>query len=157
LSQPFLGISSQLPDAGSGCDGVVVDWYCHGNRLSKTYDMGAPRRSSSRISHRNVALVHQTQKKKHQEELERLASIKKKRKPMEVFVQILTGRCISLSVSLDDTIEEVSEKIKMKEGINPDQQTLLFNGLRLYEDATVDEYHIYEGSKLFLTVRGLGG
>jgi hypothetical protein len=119
--------------------------------------MVAPRRSSSRISHRNVALVHEMQKKKHQEELERLASIKRKRKPMDVLVQILTGRCIGLSVSPDDTIAEVSEKIKMKEGINPDQQTLLFNGLRLYEDATVDDYNINEGSKLFLTVRGLGG
>jgi Ubiquitin family len=119
--------------------------------------MVAPRRSSSRISHRNVTLVHQTQKRKHQEELERLASIKRKRKPMEIYIQILTGRCITLSVSPDDTIEEVSEKIKMKEGTNPDQQTLLFNGIRLYEDATVDDYKMYEGSKLFLTVRGLGG
>lgn len=76
---------------------------------------------------------------------------------MEVFVQILTGRCISLSVSPDDTIEEVSDKIKMKEGINPDQQMLLFNGLRLHEDAKVDDYNIYDGSKLFLTVRGIGG
>lgn len=76
---------------------------------------------------------------------------------MEVFVQILTGRCISLSVSPDDTIEEVSHKIKMKEGINPDQQMLLFNGIRLHEDARVHDYNISESSKLFLTVRGLGG
>lgn len=89
--------------------------------------------------------------------MRRLASIKRKRKPMDVFVQILSGRCINLSVSPDDTIEEVYQKIKMKEGINPDQQMLLFNGLRLHEDATVDDYNIYESSKLFLTVRGIGG
>lgn len=76
---------------------------------------------------------------------------------MEISVQILTGRCINLSVSPDDTIEEVFEKIKMKEGINPDQQMLLFKGLRLYEECVVDDYNIYANSKLFLTVRGLGG
>ncbi|KAG7336965.1 ubiquitin family protein [Nitzschia inconspicua] len=119
--------------------------------------MVAPRKSSSRITGRNVALVKQIQRKKHQEELQRLASVKRKRKPMEVFVQILSGRCIALSVSPDDTIEEVSKKIKMKEGINPDQQMLLFNGLRLHEDAMVHDYNIYENSKLFLTIRGLGG
>lgn len=76
---------------------------------------------------------------------------------MDVFVQILSGRCITLSVSPDDTIEEVTQKIKMKEGINPDQQLLLYNGLRLHSDGTVDEHNIQSNSKLFLTVRGLGG
>ena len=76
---------------------------------------------------------------------------------MDVLVQILSGRCITLSVSPDNTIDEVQEKIKMKEGINPDQQLLLFNGLRLYEDSSVGECNIQANSKLFLTVRGLGG
>ena len=76
---------------------------------------------------------------------------------MEVFVQILTGRGFSISVSPDDTIEQVTEKIKMKEGINPDQQMLMFKGLILHLDGTVDEYNIQANSKLFLTLRGLGG
>mmetsp|Transcript_5599 Transcript_5599/g.10471 ORF Transcript_5599/g.10471 Transcript_5599/m.10471 type:complete len:120 (+) Transcript_5599:130-489(+) len=119
--------------------------------------MVAPRRSSSRISQLNIALVRQSRKRKQMEETMRLASMKRKRKPMDVYVQILTGRCISLSVSPDDTIEEVTEKIQMKEGINPDQQLLLFNGLKLHLDGTVDEYNILANSKLFLTLRGLGG
>jgi hypothetical protein len=119
--------------------------------------MVAPRRSPARISHRHVAAIRQSQREKLQEEQERLASVKKKRKPMDVVVQILSGRCFTLSVSPDDTIADVTQKIKMKEGINPDQQLLLFNGLKLYEDATVHEYNIRPNSKLFLTIRGLGG
>jgi hypothetical protein len=119
--------------------------------------MVAPRRSSSRISQRQIAVIRQSKKQKQQEELERIASIKKKRKPMDVYVQILTGRCIVLSVSPDDTIEDVTKKIQMKEGINPDQQLLLFSGRKLHLDSTADEYNIRENSKLFLTLRGLGG
>lgn len=76
---------------------------------------------------------------------------------MDVHVQILTGRCISLSVSPDDTIEQLTEKIRMKEGINPDQQILHFNGRRVHMDCTVEDCNIKAHSKLFLTVRGLGG
>jgi hypothetical protein len=119
--------------------------------------MVAPRRSSSRISQRQIALIRQTKKQQQRDELERIASIKNKRKPFDVYVQILTGRCISLSVSPDDTVEEVTKKIQMKEGINPDQQMLLFSGRKLYLDSIIDEYNIREHSKLFLTLRGLGG
>jgi hypothetical protein len=72
-------------------------------------------------------------------------------------VQILTGRLITLSVSPDDTLEEVTEKIQMKEGISPDQQILLFNGRKLQLDATLDDYHIQEYATLFLTLRNRGG
>jgi hypothetical protein len=74
-----------------------------------------------------------------------------------VNVQNLTGRLITLSVSPDDTVEEVYEKIKMKEGINPDQQILLFNGRKLHEDATFDDYLIQEYATPFLTLRNCGG
>jgi Ubiquitin family len=119
--------------------------------------MVAPRRGSSRISQRQVTLVLQWKRKEHHEDMRRLASMKRRRKPMDVHVQILTGRCISLSVSPDDTIQQVTEKIQMKEGINPDQQLLLYNGRKLHMDCTVDDCNVQADSKLFLIVRGLGG
>jgi hypothetical protein len=76
---------------------------------------------------------------------------------LQVNVQILTGRLITLSVSPDDTVEEVHEKIRMKEGINPDQQRLLFKGQKMLEDATIDDYLIQEYATLFLTLRNRGG
>ena len=62
-----------------------------------------------------------------------------------------------ISVSPDDTVEDVQKKIEMKEGINPDQQLLLFNGLKLQLDDTVADCYIHENSTLFLTLRNRGG
>ena len=79
---------------------------------------------------------------------------------MQIQIQILTGRVINLYISPDDTIEEVSNKIHIKEGINPDQQILFFNGKKLDMGdtlITMDEYHITKQSTLFLTIRNLGG
>lgn len=125
--------------------------------IDRLLTMVAPRRASSRIVQRHVASIRQSKKQEQQEAMERKASMKMKRKPMEVYVQILTGRCITLSVSPDDDIQAVMEKIRAKEGINPDQQLLLFSGKKLRPDCTVDEYMIQANSKLFLTLRGLGG
>mmetsp|Transcript_10277 Transcript_10277/g.24679 ORF Transcript_10277/g.24679 Transcript_10277/m.24679 type:complete len:117 (+) Transcript_10277:230-580(+) len=116
--------------------------------------MVAPRRA---LINRRVASIRQTKKLEQEEARRKEMTMKMKRKPMEVYVQILTGRCITLSVSPDDHIEDVMEKIKAKEGINPDQQLLLFSGRKLQTDVTVDGYMIEEHSKLFLTLRGLGG
>ena len=120
--------------------------------------MVAPRRSSSRLSvQRHVATIRQSKKLEQQEAMKKHHTMKMKRKPMDVYVQILTGRCITLSVSPDDNIQDVMEKIKAKEGINPDQQLLLYAGKKLQTDVTVDDYMIRANSKLFLTLRGLGG
>ena len=69
----------------------------------------------------------------------------------------MTGRWILLSVSPDDTVEDIQEKIQMKEGINPDQQLLLFCGHKLQLDDTVEDCYIQEHSTLFLTLRNRGG
>jgi DNA-binding Xre family transcriptional regulator len=109
------------------------------------------------VVQRHVASIRQSKKLEQKEAMRKHATLKMKRKPMEVYVQILTGRCITLSVSPDDNIQDVMEKIKAKEGINPDQQMLLFAGKKLSTDVTVDDYMIQANSKLFLTLRGLGG
>jgi hypothetical protein len=76
---------------------------------------------------------------------------------LQVNVQILTGRLVTISISPDDTIEEVTFKIKAKEGINPDQQILLFKGIKMFMDGLVDDYGIQEHATIFLTLRNLGG
>ena len=74
-----------------------------------------------------------------------------------------------MSVSPDDTIEDVTQKIYFKEGINPDQQILFFNGKKLDSSdtyTTLYDYHITPNNTkqctcptttLFLTIRNLGG
>ena len=74
----------------------------------------------------------------------------------KIDVQIQSGRRINIDVSPDDSLDDVREKIRMKEGISPDQQVLMLNGIKLL-DGTVEELGIIESATLFLTLRNWGG
>lgn len=73
-------------------------------------------------------------------------------------VQVLTGRKFQLVVDqLNDSLDDIREKIQSKEGIHPDQQLLLYNGLKIPDGTSVVEMQLREGCTLFLTLRNRGG
>merc|ERR1711991_693903 len=76
---------------------------------------------------------------------------------LQLFVKSINGKTRTVVVNNTDTIRQIKEQIRDKEGINPDEQRLIYAGKNLDDTKTVADYNLSADATLHLVLRVRGG
>lgn len=76
---------------------------------------------------------------------------------MQIFIQTLTGKTVTLDTQPSDSIESIKNKLQDREGIPNYEQRLIFAGKQLEDDKILSDYNISKESVVHLALRLRGG
>ncbi|XP_051971958.1 polyubiquitin-like [Xyrauchen texanus] len=77
--------------------------------------------------------------------------------PLQVFVKNEKGQTKTYDVDVNETVDQLQQKIYNKESVPVDQQRLIYNGRQLESGMKLLEYNITSGSTIHMTLRLRGG
>ena len=79
-----------------------------------------------------------------------LYNIEKKESGMQIFIELLTGKTVTLIVNQSDKISSIQLRILDASGLLPDDQRFIFSGKQLELNRTFYDYNIQKESTLHL-------
>jgi hypothetical protein len=72
----------------------------------------------------------------------------------KIFAKTLTGKVITLYVDLTESVDDIKSRIHDSEGVPPNRQRLVFDGVLLQDGKVLAEYEIEEKSTIHLVYTG---
>lgn len=75
----------------------------------------------------------------------------------QIFVKSINGKTRTVQVESTDTVKAVKQKIAEAEGIQVDEQRLIYAGKNLEDNKTMSDYNIGSETTLHLVLRVRGG
>lgn len=75
----------------------------------------------------------------------------------QIFVKSINGKSRTLEVNPESTIADIKQQLQDKEGLNPEEQRLIFGGKNLEDTRKLSDYNIQAESTLHLVLRVRGG
>lgn len=75
----------------------------------------------------------------------------------QLFIKSINGKTRTLMVEPTTTVGELKRQMQEKEGINPDEQRMIFAGKNLEDTKTMADYNLQAESTVHLVLRVRGG
>jgi len=73
--------------------------------------------------------------------------------PVELFIKLLSGKAVTLTVQLSETVASVKDKVQDAEGIPSHQQRLIFAGVEMDDGHTLMQCNVQKESTIHVVIK----